>query len=98
MPHAVGHDLVCRTLTDKTELRRFVTRRKRRQLCIFKINTSRTRAVRRDRRLELPQERGFSASAFAAKRDEFAAIDRKGDLFKRGAGLVRISKGQIFGA
>ncbi|MNZ93200.1 hypothetical protein D3C78_1122580 [compost metagenome] len=76
MPHLIRYNLVIGALEHVADFRCLRTRSKLfdRPAAVSKLAAADT--MRSENGLQLPEQRAFSAAGFAAKHDEFAAINR----------------------
>ena len=91
----VGHDGVFGVLKDEADARRLYLGAQRVERFAAKIYAAVALPVRRERGLQMAQQRRLAAAAFAAQRNVFARSDRQIDAGERFGMAERVGKMQI---
>ena len=96
VPHLVGDDLILRRLLHKADAGGLGALVHVLQWCIPEQDAARPDAVRGQRGLQLPQQRGLSAAGRAAQHHERALRHGQRQVVDGADGLLRVGECQIF--
>ena len=95
MPHLIGDDLVFRRLLHKADAGSLCTLVHLLQRRIAEANAARADTVRGQRRLQLPQQRGFSAARGAAQHHKRPLRHGQRQIVDGADGLLRVGECQV---
>ena len=96
MPYLIGDELVIGGLHHKADSLTLLAQCQRADLFTADQHAPFSDAVRRQGRLDVTQQRAFSASRQAAERNERAAADRKADVMQHVNARFGKTKAQMF--
>ena len=95
MPHLVRHQLIVRGLHHKADVPALLSGTEVPKRAPLKQDLSRLRAMGRQGRLELAQQRCLSAAGLPAQHQKGAFLHAQRDMIQRGARLTGVSKAQL---